>query len=89
MIMRRLLLTFLITGASLSAYYYCYDYYQHRLMVQLMQKETKSISIHAETPVATIKIDSDNDVEWALVAKLLTIILTSYGGIRVINKFTK
>ena len=44
------------------------------------------LKLNVDTPVAKIDIEADNNIEWQLIAKVLTLVLVTYGGIKIINK---
>ena len=63
-----------------------YDYYRYW---QVSNINTKTIKMNVETPIAKIAVDVDDNVEWELIAKVITLLLVTYGGIKIINKVTK
>ena len=73
------LMTYLISDMG-------YEYYRY---YQYMQHKPLAIKLGVETSVATINIEADNSVEWELIAKMLTLVLVTYGGIKLINKKLK
>jgi hypothetical protein len=44
------------------------------------------LKLNVDTPIAKIDIEADNNIEWQLIAKVLTLVLVTYGGIKLINK---
>ena len=48
--------------------------------------EEKPMTMNVKTPIASFDLTAYNSMGWAFVAKLLTLILVTYGGIRFINK---
>lgn len=63
-----------------------YDYYKY---YQFKQRAPLEIKLEVKTPVATVNVEADNSVEWELIAKMLVLILVTYGGIKFINKALK
>jgi len=48
--------------------------------------EEKPMTMNVKTPIASFDLTAYNSMGWAFIAKLLTLILVTYGGIRFINK---
>ena len=48
--------------------------------------EENPMTMNVKTPIASFDLTAYNSMGWAFVAKLLTLILVTYGGIRFINK---
>ena len=59
------------------------DWYYHKLMVEEAAK-TASIAVG---PVEGVKVDFDSDTDWLTVTKLVTSVLATYLGYKLINKF--
>lgn len=58
------------------------DWYYHQVKIESVEKDA-SISVG---PVEGVKVDFDSDTDWSTVAKLVTSVLATYLGYRLINK---
>ena len=85
--MRRILKGILICSALLLCGWIIFKPKPYKLATKEMMLD-KSIGVEI-SPTQGIKVVVDDETDWSTTFQVLVIVLGTYGGIRVINKYTR
>ena len=61
------------------------DWYYHEIMKNAVEKQA-SLSV---SPTEGVTVIIEDETDWKTIAKLVTALLSTYLGVKVINKFVK
>lgn len=91
--MKKILTLLLLALSTYLIIKYGVDLYDHYHMRKLMMNATKAVAMPPPPMMGMeagpIKVNISEETPWSSIAKLLSTVLGTYLGIKVINKYVK
>lgn len=70
-----------------TAYEYAYQLYQDWYYHELMLQAAKTQAMISVSPEKGVEVVVDNETDWVTIAKLISTVLATYLGVKIINKY--
>jgi antibiotic biosynthesis monooxygenase (ABM) superfamily enzyme len=85
--MKRLILICFVVLMGYTAYEYAHQLYQDWYYHELMKQAENTLAIISVSPEKGVEVVVDNETDWATIAKLISTVLATYLGVKIINKY--
>jgi hypothetical protein len=70
-----------------TAYEYAHQLYQDWYYHELIKQAENTLAIISVSPQKGVEVVVDNETDWATIAKLISTVLATYLGVKIINKY--